>query len=281
MLALSNIQHLRTFTLIIGYLAAAFMGLVLGVIGGGGSILTVPILVYLMGVNAETATGYSLLIVGATAAFGTIRYFRQGLVDLRSSLIFAIPSIISVYFSRAVLMPAIPSTFDILGLTLNKSFTIMVLFALLMLAAASMMLIKAHPSNISELKNDQKSEKELNLPLVIIDGAVVGLLTGILGAGGGFLIIPALVLIMKMPMKEAVGSSLFIIALKSLIGFSGDLRAGIELDIYLLTFTLLATFVGMASSKFLTGKIENHTLQRLFAYFTFIIAFVIVTKEIL
>ncbi len=87
--------------IILGYIAAVLMGMVLGVIGGGGSILTVPILVYLMGVTPDIATGYSLLIVGATAAYGAVRYFKEGLVDVKASILFAVPSIIAVYLTRA------------------------------------------------------------------------------------------------------------------------------------------------------------------------------------
>lgn len=265
--------------IILGYIAAVLMGMVLGVIGGGGSILTVPILVYLMGVTPDIATGYSLLIVGATAAFGAVRYFKEGLVDVKASILFAVPSIIAVYLTRAFLMPAIPETISVQSLTIDKNLGIMVLFAMLMLASAAMMLKKAYSK--SAPATQVVENKQPNVGLIVIEGAVVGVVTGILGAGGGFLIIPALVLILGMPMKNAVGASLFIIALKSLLGFIGDLQAGIQLEMPLLPLMLVATFIGMAVSTKVAGKLDGAALQKFFAFFTLVIAVFIMTKELL
>ena len=265
--------------IILGYIAAVLMGMVLGVIGGGGSILTVPILVYLMGVTPDVATGYSLLIVGATAAFGAVRYFKEGLVDVKASILFAVPSIIAVYLTRAFLMPAIPETISVQSLTIDKNLGIMVLFAMLMLASAAMMLKKAYSK--SAPATQVVENKRPNVGLIVIEGAVVGVVTGILGAGGGFLIIPALVLILGMPMKNAVGASLFIIALKSLLGFIGDLQTGIQLEMPLLPLMLVATFIGMAVSTKVAGKLDGAALQKFFAFFTLVIAVFIMTKELL
>lgn len=265
--------------IILGYIAAVLMGMVLGVIGGGGSILTVPILVYLMGVTPDVATGYSLLIVGATAAFGAVRYFKEGLVDVKASILFAVPSIIAVYLTRAFLMPAIPETISVQSLTIDKNLGIMVLFAMLMLASAAMMLKKAYSK--SAPSTQVVENKQPNVGLIVIEGAVVGVVTGILGAGGGFLIIPALVLILGMPMKNAVGASLFIIALKSLLGFIGDLQTGIQLEMPLLPLMLVATFIGMAVSTKVAGKLDGAALQKFFAFFTLVIAVFIMTKELL
>lgn len=270
---------------VLGYLAAVVMGVVLGVIGGGGSILTVPILVYLMQVPAEIATGYSLLIVGLTAAFGAYGYFRKGLIDLQSSIIFAIPSIVAVYLARAYLMPAIPDTLLQTPFLLTKNMGIMLLFAGLMLASAIMMLNKARQTVTQpEPQATASQSKPLNLKSILIialEGAVVGVLTGILGAGGGFLIIPALVLLMGMPMKQAVGASLFIIALKSIIGFSGDLQAGIPLQMPLLPIMLVCTIGGMLISTKIASRVDGKHLQAFFAYFTLVIALFIIAKELI
>ena len=265
--------------IILGYIAAVLMGMVLGVIGGGGSILTVPILVYLMGVTPDIATGYSLLIVGATAAYGAVRYFKEGFVDVKASILFAVPSIIAVYLTRAFLMPAIPETISFQSLTIDKNLGIMVLFAMLMLASAAMMLKKAYSKSAPAAQVIEN--KQPNVGLIVIEGAVVGVVTGILGAGGGFLIIPALVLILGMPMKNAVGASLFIIALKSLLGFIGDLQTGIQLEMPLLPLMLVATFIGMAVSTKVAGKLDGAALQKFFAFFTLVIAVFIMTKELL
>lgn len=266
---------------ILGYLMAVFMGLILGVIGGGGSILTVPILVYLMGISPDIATGYSLLLVGATAAFGAIRYFREGLVDIKASILFAIPSIVAVYLTRAFLMPNIPDDILLSPIHVTKNTAIMVLFAILMLASAVMMLRKAYKSQTVTNSAPAISNSSSRVALIMTEGAVVGLVTGVLGAGGGFLIIPALVLFLGMPMKNAVGASLFIIALKSLLGFVGDLQAGISLEVPLLPLMLVATFIGMAISTKVASKLDGASLQKFFAFFTLIIAIFIISKELI
>lgn len=266
---------------ILGYLMAVFMGLILGVIGGGGSILTVPILVYLMGISPDIATGYSLLLVGATAAFGAIRYFREGLVDIKASILFAIPSIVAVYLTRAFLMPNIPDDILLSPIHITKNTAIMVLFAILMLASAVMMLRKAYKSQTVTNSATAISNSSSRVALIMTEGAVVGLVTGVLGAGGGFLIIPALVLFLGMPMKNAVGASLFIIALKSLLGFVGDLQAGISLEVPLLPLMLVATFIGMAISTKVASKLDGASLQKFFAFFTLIIAIFIISKELI
>lgn len=257
---------------IIGYLAALIMGFTLGSIGGGGSILTVPILVYLMGVSPVIATGYSLLIVGSVAAFGSYQYFKQGLIDIKSALLFAIPSIIAVYLTRLFIMPAIPDVILESPYLISKDLMIMVFFASLMVFSALMML-----RNAKSLK--PVSVKAHHPALIVFEGAVIGVFTGILGAGGGFLIIPALVLLMGMPMKRAVGASLLIIALKSLIGFIGDLQNGIQLQMPMLLYFFLITAVGMWAATRIAHKIDGNLLQKTFAYFTLAIAFVIFIKE--
>ena len=156
---------------------------------------------------------------------------------------------------------------------------LLLLFAALMLASAAMMLKKAYSKSTPATQVIEK--KQPNIGLIVIEGAVVGVVTGILGAGGGFLIIPALVLILGMPMKNAVGASLFIIALKSLLGFVGDLQTGIQLEMPLLPLMLVATFIGMAVSTKVAGKLDGAALQKFFAFFTLVIAVFIMTKELL
>ena len=258
---------------IFGYIAAFVMGLTLGSLGSGGSILTVPILVYLMGVAPMTATGYSLLIVGSAAAFGALRYYRQGLVNLRAAVTFAVPSVVAVYLARAFLMPAIPDPIISTPVILGKDMVIMVLFAALMIASALMMLRNSR-------KITPPKEKAHHPVLVFVEGAVVGAATGILGAGGGFLIIPALVLLIGMPMKEAVGASLLIIALKSLIGFTGDLQAGIILQFPMLAVFFAATFGGIWTATKISGTFDGQKMQRFFAFFTLTVAAVIIVMEI-
>lgn len=262
-------------TQILGYLGALIIGLVLGLIGGGGSILTVPILVYLLGLNPVTATAYSLFVVGSTSLFGAIQNYRKRLVDVKTAVIFAIPSFIAVYFTRRYLVPAIPDTlFSIGDFVITKDIFIMLFFAIIMLLAATSM-IKSKKKNTAA-----DSEINYNIPLIIIEGFAVGVLTGIVGAGGGFLIIPALVLLARLPMKLAVGTSLLIISAKSLIGFLGDVQT-LTIDWgFLLTFTVISiigVLIGMYISKF----ISDNKLKKGFGWFVIAMAIYIIYKETL
>jgi len=255
---------------IIGYIGAFLMGIVLGAIGSGGSILTVPLLVYLFNVTPTIATGYSLLIVGITAFIGAIRYYTKGMIDIRSATIFAIPSIAMTYITRAYIMPNIPD--NILGIDRDSS--IMFLFAALMIVSAFMMYKDSHFSN--------KRNVDISHPkfLIILEGIVVGFITGLLGAGGGFLIMPALVLLMKMPISMAIGSSLFIISLKSLIGFVGDLQSGIIIQMPMILYFIICTVIGMIiATKYFSSK-KDMLRQKFFAIFTALVAIFIVLKEI-
>ena len=196
---------------IIGFILAVIVGISLGLIGSGGSILTVPILVYIMGVNPVLATAYSLFIVGTTAMVGGIQNAIKKNVDFKTVLVFGIPSIAAVYATRMWLMPLIPNElFSIGSLAITKPIALMLLFALVMMLA-SLSMIKSKKPEV----NTTDSKLRYNYPMILLEGSIVGLLTGLVGAGGGFLIIPALVLLAKMPMKLAVGTSLFVIAVNN------------------------------------------------------------------
>ena len=263
---------------IIGYIASVFIGVSLGLIGGGGSILTVPVLVYLFGESAELSTAYSLFIVGTTALVGGIRNAIMGNVNYKTAVVFTIPAFIAVYLTRAYLVPAIPQNILIVGaFTLTKDIAIMVFFALVMLAASVSMIRNKR----EEKEEEGETEPVFNVPAIVAEGAVVGVLTGIVGAGGGFLIIPALVLFAKLPMKKAVGTSLLIIAAKSLIGFIGDVqRPDLIIDwTLLLTVTAIAVagiFVGIYAANFIDGK----KLKKGFGWFVLVMAVYIILKQI-
>ncbi len=263
-------------TQLFGYIGALFIGMVLGLIGGGGSILTVPILAYLFYINPVTATAYSLFVVGSTALVGTINNARKGLVDFKTGIVFAVPSFIAVYITRKFLVPAIPEQlFSIGKFQMTKNVGIMIFFALIMLLASfSMIKSKNNSGEVSE------EQAKFNYPLIIIEGAVVGLLTGIVGAGGGFLIIPALVLMAKLPMKTAVATSLMIITAKSLIGFIGDIE-NLAIDWpFLLSFTALSV-IGIFAGMYMSNFIEGKKLKKGFGYFVLIMAVYILFKELM
>lgn len=259
----------------VGYLASIFIGIALGLIGGGGSILTVPVLVYLFGIDAVLATGYSLFIVGSTSLVGSFSYFKKGLVNIKTAVIFGIPSIIAVFITRAYIVPAIPQEiFSVGSFTVTKSILLMLLFAVLMIFASFSMIKKDKPGPNEPKPNSQ----QFNYPLILVEGAVVGMLTGLVGAGGGFLIIPALVLLSKLPMKEAVGTSLVIIAAKSLVGFLGESSETLIDWVFLVKvmgFALIGIFIGMALSK----RIDGQKLKSAFGWFVLVMGIYIIIKE--
>ena len=246
-----------------GYIAAIFMGLSLGLIGGGGSILTVPILVYLFAINPVLATAYSLFVVGLTALVGGLFYLRKGAVDLKTGFIFAVPSFIGVYLTRAFVVPNLPDpVFSFASFTVSKSLLIMLVFAVLMVVASLSMI---------RTKETKPSKKALSLSqrvaLISLEGFVVGGVTGFVGAGGGFLIIPALVILVGMPMRIAVGTSLFIIAAKSLIGFLGDIQQHIQVNWQLLLTISGIAIAGLILGLFLSKRVSEKSLKKVFGFF--------------
>lgn len=259
---------------ILGFLAALIIGTVLGLIGGGGSILTVPVMVYLLGINPLTATAYSLFVVGATTLMGAIKNLQKRLVDIRTAIVFSIPAFIAVYITRKYIVVAIPDLiFTLGGFEVTRDIGIMLFFAIIMILASVSMI------RDSGEKERSTEPVKYNYPLIVLEGFIVGLLTGVVGAGGGFLIIPALVLLAKLPMKRAVATSLLIIAIKSLIGFIGDVQ-NLEIDwIFLLIFTLISIigiFFGIYLNRFIDGK----KLKKAFGWFVLVMGIYIFWAEI-
>lgn len=254
---------------------ALLIGISLGLIGGGGSTLTLPILVYWFELDAVQATSYSLFVVGIASGLGGVRYSKQQLVDWSMVAFFGIPSLLTVFAIRALVLPVIPETILSLGnFSLSKDNFIMVLFAALMLAASYSMI----RSNI-RLRPKANMSRAAFLAIVMLEAIVVGALTALVGAGGGFLIIPALVIFGGLGMKKAIGTSLVIISLKSLTGFAGDL-VHLETDWgFLLLFTALAAlgiYIGMYAAKHISGK----SLQRGFGWVVLFMAVVIIGAEL-
>lgn len=259
---------------ILGFFGAFVIGVVLGLIGGGGSILTVPVLVYMLSEDPVTATAYSLFVVGTASLVGAFQNLQKGLVDVRTATIFAIPAFIAVYLTRKFVIPAIPdSLFTLANFEVTKDIGIMLFFAFIMVLASYSMIKDKHTLD------DEDKKISYNYPLIVIEGLVVGFLTGIVGAGGGFLIIPALVLLAKLPMKKAVATSLLIIAVKSLIGFIGDVQ-NLEIDwTFLGLFTglsVLGIFAGIWLNNFISGK----KLKTGFGWFVFVMGIYIIFKEL-
>lgn len=271
-------------TEILGYLLSVIMGFTLGLLGGGGSILTVPILVYVMGIDPVLSTAYSLFVVGLTALIGAYGYWRKGQLSLKTAVVFAIPAFASVYATRKFLMPAIPDTIAQIGsFTLTKDILVMVVFAAMMIVAAVSMIRKKKGGNNPDGADDTPpASARFNYPLILAEGVVVGVLTGFVGAGGGFLIIPALVVFARLPMKLAVGTSLLIIAVKSLIGFIGDVQNyGESIDwVFLGLFSLMA-IAGILLGTWVSKYISGAKLKPAFGWFVLVMGIFILLKETL
>ncbi len=259
----------------LSFIFAALIGTSLGLIGAGGSILTVPVLVYLAAVDPVLATAYSLFVVGSTALVGGLQNFRKGLVDLKTAAIFGGPAIAAVYATRAFVMPAIPNVIATFGsFSLSKGTGILVLFAVLMIATSLSMLRDRKPTEIDRVANG------FNYPVILAEGVGVGFVTGLVGAGGGFLIIPALVLLAGLEMKLAIGTSLLIIAAKSLVGFIGDVQTRSDIDwAFLLVFTAFS-ISGIFLGTRLTRSIDGEKLRKGFGWFVLAMGIYMIFNEI-
>lgn len=245
-----------------GFIASFIMGIVLGVMGGGGSILTVPIMVYLFHFSPSMATGYSLFVVGVTALIGGAMYVRKGDVDIKVGLWFAIPSIIGVNIARGLIVPAIPETVaNFLGVILTKDILVMTIFSILMVAASYSMI------RVRKVRSKVELASSMQNFVIAFQGLIVGIIAGFVGAGGGFLIIPALVLLAGLSMRIAVGTSLMIIAVQSLLGFAGDVSRGSHIDWTFLIAVAATAAVGIVFGSAIAHKINEQKLKKAFGWF--------------
>ena len=255
-----------------GFAATILAGATMGLIGGGGSILTLPILVYLLEIPPVLATGYSLFVVGLSALVGSVNYFKLGLVNLKAGTIFAVPAFVGVFLARKFLVPALPvEIFNLGNLVVGRDLIVMGVFATVMILASVSMIRGGSES-------EQEGELQFNYPLIALEGLIVGAVTGFVGAGGGFLIIPALVVLAKLPMKQAVGTSLMIIAVKSLFGFLGDL-GNQSIDWGFLALFCLLSIIGIYLGTYLSRFVSSAKLKPGFGWFVLIMGLFILAKE--
>jgi uncharacterized membrane protein YfcA len=258
---------------IIGYIASVCIGLILGLLGGGGSILSIPILVYLFHIDAVLASAYSLFIVGVTSFVGAVPKYKEHLVNIRTGLLFGIPSIISIFVTRKWIVPSIP---DIL----YQSDSAIITKRVLLLSLFAVLMILASVSMIRNKKDLQRDDDRTRTFLVLIEGILIGFLTGLVGAGGGFLIIPALILLTGLPFKTAVGTSLFIIAINSLMGFLGDVLNYAMDWSFLLSITSLAV-IGILIGNKLSASISAVKLRKAFGWFVLTMGCWILIREVI
>ena len=264
--------------IIIGFIAFLIIGLILGLIGGGGSILGVPVLVYLLSYSADVATTYSLFIVGLTSLIGAISYLRKGEISAEAFAQFAIASMITVFCVRKFLMPAIPSNFTLLDFEISKHVLIMVTFGILILISSISMIKKRKPNTKSQVKWDEFAKSPMGTPFVILLGITVGLITGFVGAGGGFIIVPVLIFFLRLKFKKAIGTSLCIIAVNSLVGFIGNIGSQ-EIDWLFLGSISGTCIVGILLGSLLSNKVSSQKLKPAFGWFTLGVGAFVIIKE--
>lgn len=263
--------------IVLGYVLGLLIGVCLGMMGAGGAILTIPVLTYLFDINPTLSTTYSLFIVGITALIGVVGYLRNGLYDLKAAVFFGIPSLVSVFLTGKFLFPAVPAQFVLGGMTLNKEFLIMFLFSILMLLSALAMI----RSSRAIRKDDYSETRRFRYGLILLIGTGVGAVTAFLGAGGGFLIIPSLVILGNLPMKKAVGTSLLLITVNSLLGFFAKSDA-IEVPLdwnFLFSFSALTT-AGILSGVWFSRFISGERLKFYFGYFVLLLGAVVLSQEL-
>lgn len=280
----------------LGYSLALLTGASLGLVGSGGSILTLPILVYLFRIAPVTGTAYSLFIVGVTSLAGLADQARKGRVDWRVTAVFAAPSLLGVFLVRRHVIHALPDMLHLpMGIAMGRDSFIMSLFALMMAAAGAAMLLDGRKRTGTAALEPGTDSPEgaapgagsgsgLNLPVIALEGLIVGVATGFVGAGGGFLIVPALVLLAGLPLETAIGTSLAVIAVKSLAGFAGDfghMSQGNQMDWAFLGIFSLISLAGVALGSYSGRHLDGNRLKRGFGIATLILAAAVLCKEVL
>lgn len=261
---------------LLGYSIAIIIGIIIGLIGGGGSSLTLPVLLYLFGVDIATASAYTTIIVGITSGIGCYEYYRGNFINAKTAIVFGVPSIIGVYFSRAFLIPNIPDVITITNkIVLSKDLLILSIFVILLMTSATSMLRKSKVNTKNEYTKVQK-----NYILLVVLGLAIGIITGIVGVGGGFIIIPTLVVLLKMPMKKAIGTALAIVTLKSLIGILGEPNL-LQLKWTFLGTFMFFTFIGVIIGTYTSKRIDGAKLKPIFGWIILILGIGMLIKEIL
>lgn len=255
------------------------IGIILGLIGGGGSILGVPVLVYIMCYSAEVATSYSLFIVGLTALIGAIAYLRKGEISMEAILQFALASMTTVFCVRKFVMPAIPEIIHVGTLELSKQVLIMTVFAILILCSSVSMIRKRKYSRINEVKWDEFAKSPMGTPFIFMLGIAVGFITGFVGAGGGFIIVPVLLFFLRLNFKKAIGTSLCIVAINSLVGFTGNFGHQLIEWPFLLTVSAICA-TGILIGSLLSNKLSPQKLKPAFGWFTLMVGIFVLVKEL-
>ena len=239
----------------IGFFGAFLTGIVIGLFGGGGSILAVPIFVYLFKLNPVIATSYSMFVVGSSAAIGTLINIKKKLIEYKTAVVFTLPALVSVSLTRRFLIPNIPDTLlSFESFDITKEMGLMLFFSSIIMLSSILMMKKPSTKTVT------KSSTKKNYGLLIFIGLGVGVLTGLLGAGGGFIIVPALVMFARLTIKQAVATSLIIITFNSLIGFSSDVFL-LKIEWNFLTLFTALSVAGIFVGTYISSFVRESTLK--------------------
>ena len=254
---------------ILGYFLFLFAGLFFGLFGSGGSIIIIPILIYIYQLSIYEATSYSLLLVFLISVFGTIKHIKQKNFDIQNIIIFITPTLFFTAISRVFLFPNIPDFIAILNI--SKDNLLMILFSIVIFF-----------SGISVFQSHQISIKNHFNIRLILTGIIVGLLTGLLGIGGGFIILPALILFANMNMKQAASSTLFIIMLNTLLAILLEFTVfNFRFDFIFISCILLSSLVGVLIGMYLLNKINQNLTKKMFSVTLLLLSLVIFFIELL
>ena len=259
--------------LLISLFASSIIGIAIGLLGAGGSILVMPVLVYILGLPPMIATTYSLGIVGISSVIAAMRTSREQKVNTKVILTFAFPAMFSIMIMRAFIMPALPKVLEIGTLLISIDSFSMIILSILMLISAQRM--------ISQKKLQSDESHDISLSLLLLTGLCIGVLTGFTGIGGGFLIVPAMILIGRMNVKEAAFTSMILIAMNALPGFFVDILNGKNLEWGLFTLLTIASVFGGYAGIMLSKRIRQDILRISFGIIIALLALFILFKELI
>jgi uncharacterized membrane protein YfcA len=262
-----------TLPLVLGYAGAVFTGLILGLLGGGGALLSIPVLVYFFHMDATAATGYSLFLVGVTATSGALHNVRRKAVDYKAALYYGIPSVTTVYLFRRFIVHRLPDIiFSTSYFTLTRDHLILFFLCLVMFGVAYRMITATEEAEMEE-------NHTINHPVLALYAVVIGCFIGLVGAGGGFLMTPALTHFANLNIKKAIATSLLLVAVNSFIGFLGDMHSNLRMDWHFLLVFSVFSISGVLLGSYLNHRIHGLVLKKAFGWFVLGIAFIIIAKE--
>jgi uncharacterized membrane protein YfcA len=260
--------------LVLGYAGAVVTGLVLGLLGGGGALLSIPVLVYFFHMDATVATGYSLFLVAIAATSGTVQNIRNKNIDGKAFLFYGIPSVTTVYIFRRFIIHQLPDIiFSTGSFSLTKDHLILFILSFVMFGVGFKMI------NATDEAVDGGPLHAKHYVLLVLYAIAVGCFIGLVGAGGGFLMTPALIYFAGLDMKRAIGTSILLVGVNSFIGFLGDIHSSLQMDWRFLILFSLFSVTGVLAGTYFSHRIDNRKLKISFGWFVLLLGVYIAGRE--